>query len=576
MVEVSLTVGKVDASLAILTTSDHYVIEFPTVLLPENVEAGSVVKISVEQDLEQEKEQKRKFESVQEQILSKYGSDPPSEPVLHLLNATQTSCVINWDPIHLGSSQLKSLILYKQGNRHLVLTQDAWGKQQENGHGANPWELENDQHNTLKVSGLSVDVEYEFQLLLNTTSGKFWSNVLKVHTHKMTDMSGITVCVGPNTVLDGTATREQIKRSLSKIGANPLQDHVTLETTHFVAVELQDNDEELARARNNNIPIVRPEWVKACELEKRIVGVRDFYLDSAPDTFSQYKFTDESAETEPALETVREESVEQPVEEPVEESVKEPVEEPVEAKEGTVEVPIDAPAEPTTDTTESNDVQESEIPVEEPEKTEQPAEQFDEVPIENTSEPAEQLDEVPIEQPEDVSEATPVEKISEETPADEAPKETPVEEAPKETPIEEAPKETPVEEAPKETPIEEAPKETPVVEAPKETPIEETPNETPVEEAPEETAAEEAPEETPAEKAPEETAAEEAPEETAAEEAPNTNPAEVESGEESEVQVDNTEETSPEAVETENKPSSAPASSSSSKKKNKKKKKGKK
>ena len=571
MVEVSLTVGKVDASLAILTTSDHYVIEFPTVLLPENVEAGSVVKISVEQDLEQEKEQKRKFESVQEQILSKYGSDPPSEPVLHLLNATQTSCVINWDPIHLGSSQLKSLILYKQGNRHLVLTQDAWGKQQENGHGANPWELENDQHNTLKVSGLSVDVEYEFQLLLNTTSGKFWSNVLKVHTHKMTDMSGITVCVGPNTVLDGTATREQIKRSLSKIGANPLQDHVTLETTHFVAIELQDNDEELARARNNNIPIVRPEWVKACELEKRIVGVRDFYLDSAPDTFSQYKFTDESAETEPALETVREESVEQPVEqpveEPVEESVKEPVEEPVEAKEGTVEVPIDAPAEPTTDTTESNDVQESEIPVEEPEQSEQPAEQFDEVPIENTSEPAEQLDEVPIEQPEDVSEATPVEKISEETPADDALKETPVEEAPKETPIEEAQEETPVEEAPKETPIEEAPEETPVVEIPEETAAEEAPNETQTEEAPEETAAEEAPEET---------AAEEAPKETAAEEAPNTNPAEVESGEESEAQVENTEETSPEAVETENKPSSAPASSSSSKKKNKKKKKGKK
>ena len=554
MVEVSLTVGKVDASLAILTTSDHYVIEFPTVLLPENVEAGSVVKISVEQDLEQEKEQKRKFESVQEQILSKYGSDPPSEPVLHLLNATQTSCVINWDPIHLGSSQLKSLILYKQGNRHLVLTQDAWGKQQENGHGANPWELENDQHNTLKVSGLSVDVEYEFQLLLNTTSGKFWSNELKVHTHKMTDMSGITVCVGPNTVLDGTATREQIKRSLSKIGANPLQDHVTLETTHFVAIELQDNDEELARARNNNIPIVRPEWVKACELEKRIVGVRDFYLDSAPDTFSQYKFTDEPAETEPALETVREESVEQPVEEPV----KEPIEEPVEAKEGTVEVPIEAPAEPTTDTTESNDVQESEIPVEEPEQSEQPAEQFDEVPIENTSEPAEQLDEVPIEQPEDVSEATPVEKISEETPADDALKETPVEEAPKETPIEEAQEETPVEEAPKETPIEEAPEETPVVEIP------------------EETAAEEAPNETQTEEAPEETAAEEAPEETAAEEAPNTNPAEVESGEESEAQVENTEETSPEAVETENKPSSTPASSSSSQKKNKKKKKGKK
>lgn len=198
MVEVSLTVGKVDASLAILTTADHYVIEFPTVLLPESVEAGSVVTITVEQDLEQEIKQKKKFQSVQEQILAKYGTDPPAEPVLHLSNATQTSCVIHWDPIHLGSSQLKSLILYKQGNRHQVITPGS------NRDGTTD-------NNSLKISGLSVDFEYEFKLLLNTTSGKFWSNTLKVHTHKMTDMSGITACVGPNT----------------KLGDNISLDHVT-------------------------------------------------------------------------------------------------------------------------------------------------------------------------------------------------------------------------------------------------------------------------------------------------------------------------------------------------------------
>ncbi|CAH00355.1 Chs5p [Kluyveromyces lactis] len=283
MVEVSLTVGKVDASLAILTTADHYVIEFPTVLLPESVEAGSVVTITVEQDLEQEIKQKKKFQSVQEQILAKYGTDPPAEPVLHLSNATQTSCVIHWDPIHLGSSQLKSLILYKQGNRHQVITPGS------NRDGTTD-------NNSLKISGLSVDFEYEFKLLLNTTSGKFWSNTLKVHTHKMTDMSGITACVGPNTKLGDNISLDQIKRSLQNIGAKPLQDHVTLETTHFIATEFEDSegvtsDEELAHARDNNIPIVRPEWIRACELEKRIVGVRDFYLDSDPSNFLNYKFT---------------------------------------------------------------------------------------------------------------------------------------------------------------------------------------------------------------------------------------------------------------------------------------------
>ncbi|CDO92959.1 unnamed protein product [Kluyveromyces dobzhanskii CBS 2104] len=302
MVEVSLTVGKVDASLAILTTADHYVIEFPTVLLPESVEAGSVVTINVEQDIEQEKKQKEKFQSVQEQILAKYGSDGPKQPVLQLANATQTSCVIRWNPIHLGSSQLKSLILYKQGNRQQVI---APGSQHDS--------LGD---NSLKISGLSVDVEYEFKLLLNTSSGKFWSNSLRVHTHKMTDMSGITVCVGPKTDLGGHVSIDQIKSSLEKIGAKPLQDHVTLETTHFIATHLPDEesfrtDEELARASDNNIPIVRPEWIRACELEKRIVGVRDFYLDSDPSNLSNYRFTEASVAGSLSRQTIEEEAVQE-------------------------------------------------------------------------------------------------------------------------------------------------------------------------------------------------------------------------------------------------------------------------
>lgn len=50
MVEVSLTVSKLDASLALLLTKEHHLIEFPTVLLPSDVEAGSIVRISCERD----------------------------------------------------------------------------------------------------------------------------------------------------------------------------------------------------------------------------------------------------------------------------------------------------------------------------------------------------------------------------------------------------------------------------------------------------------------------------------------------------------------------------------------------
>lgn len=270
LVEVSLTVGKLDASLALLTTKNHHVIEFPTMLLPDNVKAGSIVKIQVSEDLAEELKQKEKFQEIQNSILSKYGTHEPKSPVLKLVNVTQTSCVLEWDFLELGSSQLKSLVLYKDGNRSLVI----------------PNPLKN---NATKVSGLSIDTEYEFQLKLTTTSGQFLSGKLKVQTHKMTDMSGITICLDPlNSLVD--VSRDQIERSLANIGAKPLQDHVGLDTTHFICCKTDDASPELEKARNRNIPIVRPEWIRACELERRIVGVRGFYLDVDASTLKIYKF----------------------------------------------------------------------------------------------------------------------------------------------------------------------------------------------------------------------------------------------------------------------------------------------
>ncbi|AQZ09562.1 CHS5 (YLR330W) [Zygosaccharomyces parabailii] len=270
-VEVLLTVGKLDASLALLTTQDHHVIEFPTMLLPDNVKAGSIVKLSVCQNLEEEKRQRKFFWETQMKILEKYGTDKPKAPVLKIVNVTQTSCVLAWDPLDLGSARLKSLILYRQGVRSMVI----------------PSPLKT---LTTKISGLSVDTDYEFQLKLSTTSGQYWSEKVKMHTHKMTDMSGITVCLGPLDPLQNV-TGEQIAQSLLKIGARSMQKHAAIDTTHFVTNDVDnENDPELARAKNSNIPIVRPEWVRACETERRIVGVRGFYLDADPSILKDYQF----------------------------------------------------------------------------------------------------------------------------------------------------------------------------------------------------------------------------------------------------------------------------------------------
>ena len=126
-----------------------------------------------------------------------------------------------------------------------------------------------------KISGLAVDTEYSFHLVLRTTGGTFSSPVLAVRTHKMTDLSGITVTPG----ILPQPLRESLERAVERIGAK-IVDGVRIDTTHFVCVEGRGSDWE--KAAEMNIPIVRPEWLDGCEREGRIVGVRGYYLNANP------------------------------------------------------------------------------------------------------------------------------------------------------------------------------------------------------------------------------------------------------------------------------------------------------
>ncbi|KAF7998718.1 hypothetical protein HF325_006783 [Metschnikowia pulcherrima] len=259
MVEVSLTVGKLDASLALLLTKDHHLIEFPTILLPNGVKAGSIVKISCERDLETETEEQRRFLEVQDEILATFGKNLPKAPLLKIKNVTQTSCVLEWDPLDLGTASLKSLTLFKDGKKV----------------GTIPQPLSN---RTTKLSGLSIEKSFKVQLKLDSTAGVYNSDLVEVTTHKMTDLSGIQVCLGDITPND-QFTVDDIQQTLVNMGAHsPAQDRVKVDTTHFVTTRENKQNPEFIKAYETNIPIIRPEWLKACEKERRIVGVRDFYV----------------------------------------------------------------------------------------------------------------------------------------------------------------------------------------------------------------------------------------------------------------------------------------------------------
>ncbi|KAF2872939.1 hypothetical protein BDV95DRAFT_568363 [Massariosphaeria phaeospora] len=253
---VSLTVGKVDAGVAVLLTEDKRQIEFPSILLPPDISSGSIVDITVARNHKSESDAAAAFHALQTDIFRTFGQRTPSSPTLRCRNATQTSVVLEWDPIDIATAELRSLSLYRNGSKAGTIPK--------------PTEV----HST-KLSGLAVDTDYVFHLVLKTSAGTYSSDKLTVRTHKMTDLSGITITPGhmPATI------RESLQKTAETIGAK-IVDTVRIDTTHFVCTEGRGQAWE--KAVENNIPVVVPDWIKGCEREGRIVGVRGYYLNADP------------------------------------------------------------------------------------------------------------------------------------------------------------------------------------------------------------------------------------------------------------------------------------------------------
>lgn len=126
-----------------------------------------------------------------------------------------------------------------------------------------------------KISGLAVDTEYNFNLVLRTSAGTYSSERLVVRTHKMTDLTGITVTPG----IMPSELRESLETTVERMGAKIIE-QVRIDTTHFVCTEGRGSAWE--KATEMNVPIVTPDWVKGCEREGRLVGVRGYYLNADP------------------------------------------------------------------------------------------------------------------------------------------------------------------------------------------------------------------------------------------------------------------------------------------------------
>ncbi|CAD6565502.1 MAG: Chitin synthase, class 5 [Tremellales sp. Tagirdzhanova-0007] len=279
---VTFTLGKLDAGMAILLGPNAHLLEFPSLLLPSPspgsppLGPGSILTITVSRDLAAEAVAQNAFSRLQSDILETFGTTAPSPPIMKIRNVTQTSLCVEWEKLELGSAGFRGLEMFKNGQRwgriggELVGGIGRMGKRE--------W----------KTGGLQSGEDYTFQLVLKTTAGTFPSNLIRVRTHTMDNLTGLLIYFGP---LQPPSLLNQLRTCLSDIDARECPT-VALDTTHFVCTTPIVGGDESGRAGSidmayqqairANLPVVGPGWLLAVAGERKLVPISNYLLPNLP------------------------------------------------------------------------------------------------------------------------------------------------------------------------------------------------------------------------------------------------------------------------------------------------------
>ncbi|WWC64482.1 uncharacterized protein I303_107092 [Kwoniella dejecticola CBS 10117] len=279
MEKFTFTLGKLDAGMAILLGPNAHLLEFPSLLLPTPspgappLGPGSILTITVSRDVGAELAAQQSFHNLQSDILSAF-STAPSKPVLKLRNVTQTSVCVEWEKLEIGSANWRGVEMYRNGQR--------WGRV------GGDFGQGKKEKREWKTGGLQSGEEYTFQLVLKTTAGTYPSNLIRVRTHTMDNLTGLLIHFGP---IHPPQLLDQLREGLRQIGARE-SPTVALDTTHFVCttpiVGGDDSgrggqiDPEYQEAARMNLPVVGPGWLLAVAAERKQVPISNYLLPSLP------------------------------------------------------------------------------------------------------------------------------------------------------------------------------------------------------------------------------------------------------------------------------------------------------
>ncbi|KAJ3078081.1 Chitin synthase, class 5 [Quaeritorhiza haematococci] len=263
---VQFTVGKLDAGMAILLSPDHHLIEFPATILPEGVSTGSIINITIERNTDEEARAREDFLALQDSIYEEF-CQPPEPPVISVKAVTQTSVTIQWKPLVLHAADLRGIDVYRNAQK---------------------LSLQVPPHATsVKLSGLDVAHDYEIWICVRTSAGSFVSNKVQVKTHTLDNLTGINVCFGNFGIVSTAATgvtsnnahgdeeMEVLIDLLKRIGASYTND-LSTDNTHLICTVPRGPKYE--KAVEWNIPVVSPEFLKACEAQGKIQPAHSFYV----------------------------------------------------------------------------------------------------------------------------------------------------------------------------------------------------------------------------------------------------------------------------------------------------------
>ncbi|KAJ3102127.1 Chitin synthase, class 5 [Phlyctochytrium planicorne] len=251
VVSQEFTVGKVDAGMAILLSPDHHLIEFPATILPDGVTTGSIINLTIERNLDEERRQREEFADLQKTIFEHFSRKPES-PILSLRSVTQTSATIQWKPLVLHAADVRGIDVYRNSQK-LSLP-------------INPTAT------TAKLSGLDVNHDYEVWIVVRTSAGSFTSNHINLKTHSLDNLTGINVSFG---ALSNDGELDALIDILGRIGASYTEE-LTTDNTHLVCTFARGPKYE--KALEWNIPAVSPEFLKACEQNGKVMPSHSYYV----------------------------------------------------------------------------------------------------------------------------------------------------------------------------------------------------------------------------------------------------------------------------------------------------------